>query len=295
MSSKSAAAWTFRGDVKLASALNDDATPLEALAKRFVVDKRGRMKGAFPRRANAIGLRMEHGEIESEPHSHREAQLLYLVRGEFTCEASNALWLVPPQSALWIPGGVVHRIRGRAPHEGFAVFLKPGVVTKNLPRECCAVSVTPLFRELLLRLATRPANYRRGSADSRLVGVLLDELAQVKVENQRLPMPTEPRLRKLVDEVLANPERGATIDSWARRIGVGERTLNRLLVEETGLSFSRWRQQLLVILAIQKLARGASVQNTALELGYESASSFVTMFRKAQGVPPARYISTRRV
>ena len=31
---------------------------------------------------------------------------------------------------------------------------------------------------------------------------------------------------------------------------VSERTLNRLLVQATGLSFGRWRQQLHVILAI---------------------------------------------
>jgi AraC-like DNA-binding protein len=285
--------WTFRGDVKLASAPKEDAAPLEALAKRFVMNGRGRMRTGFRRPANAIGLSMEAGDLESDPHSHREAQLLYLVRGEFLCEASNAMWLVPPQSALWIPGGVIHRIRGRAPLEGFGVFLKPGLVT-NLPKTCCAVTVTPLFRELLLRLATRPALYKPASADARLVSVLLDELSRVTVEKHRLPMPTEPRLRRLVDEVLANPARGATLQTWAKRIGVGERTLNRLLVEETGLSFSRWRQQLLVILAIQKLARGGSVQNTALELGYESASSFVTMFRKAMGTSPARYMSTSR-
>jgi AraC-like DNA-binding protein len=69
--------------------------------------------------------------------------------------------------------------------------------------------------------------------------------------------------------------------------------LNRLLVAETGLSFGRWRQQLHIILAIQKLARGATVQSVALDLGYESASSFVTMFRKALGTSPARYMARR--
>ncbi|HET9960385.1 MAG TPA: helix-turn-helix domain-containing protein [Polyangiaceae bacterium] len=75
--------------------------------------------------------------------------------------------------------------------------------------------------------------------------------------------------------------------------GVSERTLHRLLVAETGLSFVRWRQQLHIVLAIQKLSRGAAVQNVAVELGYESASSFVTMFRKAVGSSPARYMAHR--
>jgi AraC-like DNA-binding protein len=106
-------------------------------------------------------------------------------------------------------------------------------------------------------------------------------------------MPTDARLRRLVEMITAHPADGSTMKEWARRIGVGERTLNRLLVHETGMSFGRWRQQLHVILALQWLTRGASVQSVAIDLGYESASSFVTMFRKAFGTSPARYISRR--
>ncbi|RKG80355.1 AraC family transcriptional regulator [Corallococcus terminator] len=235
---------------------------------------------------------MASGGIESEFHSHREAQLVYLVRGELIFEASSALWIVPPQSALWIPGSMTHRIRARAPLEGYGVIIEPGAAP-NLPLDCCAVSVTPLFRELLLRLATRPALYELEGPDARLMSVLLDELATVSIEKHRLPMPSDPRLRRLVDAMTADPANRATTKTWAKRIGVGERTLNRLLVEETGLSFGRWRQQLHIILALQKLSRGAAVQSVALELGYESASSFVTMFRKALGTSPARYMANR--
>jgi AraC-like DNA-binding protein len=33
----------------------------------------------------------------------------------------------------------------------------------------------------------------------------------------------------------------------------------------------------------------------AVELGYEGASAFVTMFRKAMGKPPARYLAERQI
>ncbi|MGL6092123.1 MAG: helix-turn-helix domain-containing protein, partial [Pseudomonas paracarnis] len=36
-----------------------------------------------------------------------------------------------------------------------------------------------------------------------------------------------------------------------------------------------------------------SVQSVALDLGYENASGFITMFRKAMGQPPARYLADR--
>jgi AraC-like DNA-binding protein/quercetin dioxygenase-like cupin family protein len=286
--------WAISGDLQLANDPGRLTPALEALAKRFVIEMGARSKTAVARPASAVGLSMVTGGIESDFHSHRESQLIYLVRGELTCEGSNALWIVPPQSALWIPGGTSHRIRARAPLEGYSALVEPGAAP-NLPRDCCAVSVTPLFRELLLRLATRPLLYDLKGPDARLVSVLLDELATVAIENHRLPMPVDPRLRRLVDAITAHPADDATTKTWAKRIGVGARTLNRLLVQETGLSFGRWRRQLHIILALQQLSRGATVKSVALDLGYESASSFVTMFRKALGTSPARYMARRGV
>lgn len=282
----------MRGDLRVASDPSASTDAATSLASRFVLEARGRWKTATARPANAIGMSMEAGGIESDFHSHAESQLVLQVRGELTCEASNALWIVPPQSALWVPGGVSHRIRARAPLEGYSLFVEPRSGAK-LPRECCAVSVSSLFRELLFRLATRPAQYDLDGPDARLVGVLLDELATARVENHRLPMPTDPRLRRLVEAIVADPADASKANIWARRAGIGERTLHRLLVKETGLSFGRWRQQLHITLAIQHMARGASVQRVAADLGYASSSSFVTMFRKALGTSPARYMAHR--
>ena len=91
----------------------------------------------------------------------------------------------------------------------------------------------------------------------------------------------------------AEPSDRATVQAWARRIEVSERTLSRLVLRETGMTFGRWRQQLHIVLALQWLSQGASVQSVATDLGYESSSSFVVMFRKALGVSPARYMTRR--
>lgn len=71
------------------------------------------------------------------------------------------------------------------------------------------------------------------------------------------------------------------------------RTMERTIRRETGMSFGRWRQQLAVMLAVKWLAGGASIQQVAADLGYENAPSFVTMFRKALGTPPGRYMVER--
>jgi AraC-like DNA-binding protein len=48
------------------------------------------------------------------------------------------------------------------------------------------------------------------------------------------------------------------------------------------------------MLALQWLANGATIQQVAIDLGYENAGSFVTMFRKALGTTPGRYKAERQ-
>ena len=155
------------------------------------------------------------------------------------------------------------------------------------------MSVTPLLRELLTRAAHLPYFYEEGSANTRLVAVLLDELAAARVENLHLPMPIDPRLRSIADAMIASPANRGTLEIWARHAGLSERTLLRLIKRETGMSFGRWRQQLGVVLAVKWLAGGASIQQVTSDLGYESVPSFVTMFRKALGTSPGRYMAER--
>jgi AraC-like DNA-binding protein len=158
---------------------------------------------------------------------------------------------------------------------------------------CRAVAATPLLRELLTRAAHLPLFYEEGGVNTRLLSVLIDELAAARIEDLHLPMPNDMRLRRIVGQMTAAPADRATLDVWAKRAGLSERTLARLISRETGMSFGRWRQQLGVMLAVKWLAGGTSIQQVAAGLGYESVPSFVTMFRKALGTSPGRYMAER--
>lgn len=232
------------------------------------------------------------GGFELDLHRHKKGQMLFVQRGALSCEVEGGLWVVPPRSAIWIPGGALHAIKATGPLEGYNAFVDPAVGA-HLPLTCCAVSVTPLLRELLTRAAHLPYFYEEGGANTRLVAVLLDELAVAQVEDLHLPMPTDPRLRRIVDAMMVSPANRGTLESWSRHAGMSERTLLRLISRETGMSFGRWRQQLNVVLAVKWLAGGASIQQVTSDLGYESVPSFVTMFRKALGTSPGRYMAER--
>lgn len=229
---------------------------------------------------------------ENARHRHRKAQLIYSARGILNCEIEDGVWIVPPQCAIWIPGDLPHSARGTGETECYCLFVEPDAAP-DLPKTCCTISVSPLLRELLLKAAGIPELYALGGREDRLIATLLDELVTAPVEDLHLPMPRDPRLRSLAEMMLIDPTDKTSKADWATRIGMSERSMSRLLLHEIGMSFGRWRRQLHVILALQRLTKGDSVQTVALELGYENASGFVTMFRKAMGKPPARYLSDR--
>lgn len=244
---------------------------------------------------SVVGLTIELTAVgETEPHRHRKAQLLYVISGALTVEAAGGIWTVPPQCAVWLPAGVLHLARASGRIVMANLYIEPELAA-FLGEDCGILFIRPLLREVILRFASDPAFLIAGEGRrARLSNVLLDELRDAPLEPLRLPMPADRRLRRLADALLADPSARLTIEEWGARIGASERTLSRLFQRETGMSFGRWRQQLHVGLALQRLAIGDAVTSIALDLGYESASTFITMFRRHTGASPARYFGEGR-
>lgn len=230
------------------------------------------------------------GEASETPvHHHREGQLIVALKGAVTCEVPEAVWIVPPHCGVWIPGDIPHSIRATSNAEMCHLFVRPG--EGSLPNTCCTLSLTALVRELILDLASRDSKYVRTSNALRKVRVLLDELAEMPLQELYLPTSKDLRIQELARLLTADPSDRRTLEEWGKHLAMSERSLARLLVKETGLTFGRWRQQLHLIIAMRQLAAGASVQSTANDLGYDSVNAFIAMFKKQVGMPPARYFA----
>ena len=240
--------------------------------------------------AVAFRIQVAADEAFIPAHRHRKGQLILALHGAITCEVENAMWMVPPQYAVWIPGQVMHSNRATAGARLCFLFIEPGAA--EMPDRCCTLEISPLVRELILTLAARGEALRQESAGQRLIQVLFDELPQQPQQHLRLPVSAHPKIRQMVDSMAAEPTHRQTLGEWARRLAMSERNLSRLVVRETGMSFCRWRQQLQLILALQGLVRGQRVQQVAHALGYDSPTAFITMFRKGLGQTPGRYLSS---
>jgi len=97
------------------------------------------------------------------------------------------------------------------------------------------------------------------------------------------------RLKKIYDLLSVNPGDNRTLDDWGKTVGATGRTLARLIRIETGMSFGQWRQQVRILEALRRLGMNEPVTTVAIELGYDSPSAFISMFKKTLGQTPGRY------
>jgi len=221
------------------------------------------------------------------PHRHAAHQLLFASSGAMTVTGDQTTWMIPPRRAVLIPAGIPHSIRmwgDVAMHSlYFPVTVRaPAFETKT----CHVIAVSPLLRELVLRVAELAALDSRVAGEARLMSVLMDELETSHVEPLLLPLPADARALKVAKTVLKNPADGTTATALARSFGLSTRTLERLFSAETGMRFGLWRQKAKLLESVRVLVESGSVTEAALESGYASVSAYISAFKQTFGCTP---------
>lgn len=222
------------------------------------------------------------------PHRHTRAQLLYASEGVMTVTAETGSWVAPPQRAVWVPAGMEHTVAVNRPVSMRSLYVRPDDAP-DLPATCRVVGVSALLRALILRAMKIPQLYDENGPDGRIMRVILDELHSLPATPLHLPHPRDPRLTRVTEQLQAAPGDARPFGDWSRLAGASPRTLSRLFVMETGLTFRAWRQRARLLQALVELAEAKPVTSVALDAGYDSPSAFIAAFRRAFGTTPARY------
>jgi len=152
------------------------------------------------------------------------------------------------------------------------------------------MTTSGLLREAVARAASWEGD-TLNEAQSRLAGVILDEIRTLPEEFLGLPMPQDARLLKIASALSDRPDDERRMEEWAMWAGIAPRTLTRRFVAETGFSFTEWRQRVRLLKSLEMLAAGKSVTTIALDLGYGNVSAFIALFRRTFGATPGRYES----
>jgi AraC-like DNA-binding protein len=236
-----------------------------------------------------VGIGNEYpAAFELDWHTHRRGQLLYAARGVVVVSTARGAWVAPPERAVWTPGGCSHAVRMVGAVSTRSVLIEPDA-HGSLGESNRVIQVSSLLRSLLEAACDIPPEYDTVGRDGILMTLLLEELVRAPTVPLAVPFPKTASLARKCQAFLENPTPHDTIDLWSDDLGMGRRAFTRTFRRETGLSFGAWRQQACILIALPRLAAGASVTAIAFDLGYDSAAAFTTMFKRIVGVAPSHY------
>ncbi|SEP36319.1 helix-turn-helix transcriptional regulator [Pseudomonas sp. Snoq117.2] len=236
---------------------------------------------------HAVAQDYAHGE-RVPPHRHRQAQLIHALCGVVIVNTAQGRWVVPPGRGVWVPAGEEHDLHLLGRVEVRTLFVDPGV-RAELPTRCQLIAVSPLLRELILAALPLPVDRPAEGRAWHILQLMLDELQGSPTAGLHLPWPVDATLADLCRHLRQYPGERWTLTRAATRLAVSERTLSRLFLKETGLSFGQWLQRARLDSSLTSLAAGHAIVDVALDHGYASPSAFATRFRQVLGVSPSAY------
>jgi len=155
---------------------------------------------------------------------------------------------------------------------------------------CAVIDVSSLMRELIVTLSAVDRKSEQVRYDV-LARALLEEMRIAPTLSFDLALPEDRRLRTLCEALLEDPGAVLSLQDWAPRVGASARTLARLFQQELGMTFGQWRQRVRLAHAAALVSVGTPLADVAASLGYESASAFSAMFKRALGRPPSTFFS----
>lgn len=218
------------------------------------------------------------------------ARLILCYGGVLQLRAVGDAWFVPSKHGVWVPSGLAHELTAQTPLEVHRLEFDAHLADRTqLPHAPVVVGATPLLRGIAQRLAGHVSPPLTPPEVRRLIWVTFDEIKRLDRPDLHLPGGQDPRLARVMDHLVRTPQDRRGLSELAHMGGTSGRTLERLFLAETGLSFGAWRRRLRFMIALEHLGRGEKTGAIARRLGYATPSSFIAAFKAEFGTPPSTY------
>lgn len=229
--------------------------------------------------ANAVRF---HGH---EAHTHEEPHLVFVVSGTGTLTVDDRSIVLRAHQGAWLAPGVEHALRlsddGMAlgpmlnatavPPDGRTLVLGPVRALSDLIMVLlCAAPETPEERE----------PFRRA---------LEDVLRSTTREHFPLTLPEHPVAHAIALEAARFD---GTLGELAERHYTSVRHVQRIFLDETGLTFARWRTRARLNIAIVSLRAGEGLREAMLESGFATRHGLLKAISRECGISLERLVAT---
>ncbi|MEO8205841.1 MAG: AraC family transcriptional regulator [Chthoniobacterales bacterium] len=223
-------------------------------------------------------------------HSHSHHQILIYLRGGGNVRIGENIHEVATGTLILLPAECTHQFIRHSRRNPLCMVVDFLSVEK-LP---VSIQRPGTFRMSMLRKLINELSHFRSRASlaeqlqrdgiaTQLLGVCLDVLLQVESSAPKHPVNLLLRIENLIQQ---SPHANLTLSDAAQRCGYQRDYLNRILKQQSGMTFGQLRAEIRLRQAQSALKNSTSVSAAALAAGFDDVNYFIRWFRKQSGHTP---------
>jgi AraC-like DNA-binding protein len=246
------------------------------------------------------GTTIIHQKIPSHEvgrHVHAEHEFFLPLQGEITIQSDTGIVKAGPGRMLYVPPDIDHSFSSTAQGSGERIIW---LIDKKLwqkhtdrPFEPTSLPSNSLVKELLFFLLIHQNVEGAKYFVSALVASLVESLNGATLQRQRIfsehidGKVQDARIKRALQMM---DESEMALTEIAEKSGLSGRNFTRLFLQEVGVS----PKDYLILKRIEKAKHllketRMTVTDISFEVGYNSLSKFIAMFKKIEGILPSDY------
>ena len=240
--------------------------------------------------APVIGVAADIGQHDSGIHYHKKGQLLYAPQGCITLTLEDALCILPPTKAVWIPPYTKHRAQMTNVVAYRSLYFDSHIYT--CPEDIEIIEVNELLKALINKMSFWEWDIA-SEQTTNTANLFWEEFYCANKHSFILPLPTDRRFKRFCEQVRSDSFLAPGLSTLAASVGASTKTITRLFKAETGMTYQDWRQQWRLFKAIELLSENRQVGDVAELLEFSSNSAFITFFKQQTGQTPLAFTKLR--
>ncbi|KZM33651.1 helix-turn-helix domain-containing protein [Oerskovia enterophila] len=218
------------------------------------------------------------------PHVHDEPHLVYVIAGRGTLAVEGHDILLQVGQSAWIPAGVEHGLTLAEDSMVIGPILSPDADPPG--GRIRVLGASPALAELVMVVLCAAPETDEERLPFR--AAFEDVLRSITQEYFPLTFPEHPAAHAIAVEAASFD---GTLEALAERQFLSVRHVQRLFVEETGLTFARWRTKARLNRSIVSLRNGESVHQAVHAAGFTTRHGLLKALSRECGIPLERLMT----
>lgn len=226
-------------------------------------------------------------------HRHRHHQILIYLRGSGKIWTATQTLEISAGTGLLLPAGHEHRFIRQSRRnplclaidftskESFPLTIqRPGIFRLTLLRKL--INELAHFKES----TTLPDRLQRDGIATQLLGLCLGLMSETAMHSH--PTHLVLQMEQLIEQSGNTP---ISLTEAAEKSGYQKDHLNRILKEQSGMTFGQLRSQIRLRRAKAALRKHPTVGEAAASVGFDDVNYFIRWFKKQTGETPGKSAS----